>query len=154
MIHFKLERDNFGQLVLIDAEGKRRSGVDVLRAFPLTAPTKSISIVDSEGREALFFASIDDVPQPERKMLEEELEHREFFPVILRIINKPADSEPAEWQVETDRGITTFQLENSDHVHRVHGDHFTIQDSLGIRYRIPDGKKLNLHSRQVMERFL
>jgi hypothetical protein len=154
MINFTLERNNFGQLVLIDAEGKRHSGVDVLRAFPLTEPTKSISIVDSEGREALFIASLDDVPQPQRKILEDELAHREFFPVILRVINKPQDSEPSEWKVETDRGTTTFQLENADHVHRLRGDHFTIQDSLGIRYRIPDATKLDAHSRHVMERFL
>ena len=154
MINFKLDRDNFGQLVFIDAESKRFAGVDVLRAFPLTEPTKSISIVDNEGREILFIVSLHDVLQPERRLLEEELAHREFFPVILRVINKPSDSEPAEWHVETDRGITTFQLENADHVHRLRGNHFTIQDSLGIRYRIPDVAKLDIHSRNVMERFL
>ena len=154
MSNFKLEHDAFGQLILIDAEGIRHVGVDVLRAFPLTEPRKSISIVDSKGCEALFISSLDEVSLAERQTLEDELALREFFPVILRIVNKPSDSEPAEWQVETDRGRTAFQLENSDHVHRLRGDHFTIQDSQGIRYRIPDAKKLDIHSRQVMERFL
>ena len=71
MINFKLDRDNFGQLVFIDAESKRFAGVDVLRAFPLTEPTKSISIVDNEGREILFIVSLHDVLQPERRLLEE-----------------------------------------------------------------------------------
>ena len=154
MMHFRLERDNFGQLVLIDESGARHPGVEVVRAFPLSAPEKAISIVDSDAKETLFLSSLDEAPPAARKILEEELAHREFFPVILRILNTPTDAEPAEWHVDTDRGMTTFQLENSDHVHRLGGGHFTIQDSLGIRYRIPDAKKLDLHSRNVMERFL
>lgn len=151
---FHLERDCFGQLVLTDESGARHTGVEVVRSFPLTAPQKAISIVDSEGKEALFLATLDDAPAAERKILEDELAHREFFPVISRILNKPTDAEPSEWQVDTDRGVTTFQLENGDNVHRLGDGHFTIQDSLGIRYRIPDVKKLDLHSRNVMERFL
>lgn len=152
-MEFHLERDSFGQLILTDGSGKRYVGVEVVRSFPLTAPRKAISIVDQDGREAMFLNDLDEVPQRELAILEEELAQREFFPVINRIVNKPTDSEPAEWRVETDRGPATFQLENGDHVHRLGGDHFTIQDSLGIRYRIPDAKQLDLHSRNVMERF-
>ena len=79
---------------------------------------------------------------------------REFFPIILRILNKPTDTEPSEWKVETDRGVTTFQLENAEAVHRVAGNQFSIIDSQGIRYRITDTHKLDHHSRHVMERFL
>ena len=154
MMNFHLERDSFGQLVLTNESGTRYEGVEVVRAFPLSAPQIAISIVDSDAKEALFLKSLEDAPPAERTILEAELAHREFFPVILRILNKPTDAEPAEWRVDTDRGATAFQLENSDHVHRLGDGHFTIQDSLGIRYRIPDAKKLDLHSRNVMERFI
>ena len=154
MKSFELQRDNFGQLILSDETGNRCAGVEVVRSFPLSAPDKAISLVDSDGREALFLTTLDQAPAAARKVIEEELAQREFFPIIRRIVNKPTDAEPSEWQVETDRGQTTFLLENGDHVHRLGGDHFTIQDSLGIRYRIPDAKALDQHSRHVMERFL
>ena len=62
MMHFRLERDNFGQLVLIDESGARHLGVEVVRAFPLSAPEKAISIVDSDAKETLFLSSLDEAP--------------------------------------------------------------------------------------------
>jgi hypothetical protein len=151
---FTLSRNGWRQLTLLTADGERHEGVEPIRAFPLSAPGESISIVDSDGRELIYLSSLSTLDPGTRDILEEELAQREFFPHIRRIINRPADSEPAQWQVETDRGITTFQLDSADHIHR-RGDHeFTIIDSHGIRYRIPDARQLDAHSRRVMERFL
>ena len=54
-LDFQLERDAFGRLVLIDAQGERHAGVVPVRAFPLTAPSAGLSLVGSDGRERWRF---------------------------------------------------------------------------------------------------
>ncbi|MBL0157386.1 MAG: DUF1854 domain-containing protein [Bryobacterales bacterium] len=44
--------------------------------------------------------------------MEEELAQREFVPVILRIVNTPALTEPSSWRVETDRGPHDLEVES------------------------------------------
>ena len=48
-IDFQLERDAFGRLVLIDAEGQRHEGIVPVRAFPLSAPGEGLSLVGADG---------------------------------------------------------------------------------------------------------
>lgn len=151
---FTLERDQWRQLVLTDDEGNRHSGVEPVRAFPLTDPRHHISLCDAQGREILEVASLDELPEALRTLLEEELAQREFVPLILRILNTPPETEPAQWKVETDRGVTTFELDTEDNVHRLGKRQVSIVDSQGIRYLIADTRKLDSHSRHVLDRFL
>jgi hypothetical protein len=151
---FSLERDAWERLVLVDQDGQRYAGVEPIRAFPISDPAYAISIVDSEGRELIHVGALDDLRPAVREVIEVELARREFVPLVRRIVNDPPDSEPAEWTVETDRGVTTFQLESEDDVHRTDQHQFTIVDSHGIRYLIPDARKLDGFSRRVLDRFL
>ena len=128
-------------------------GVDVVRAFPVSDPHSAITIVSGEAKEIEHFSSIDELPGALRESVERELSLREFVPVIRRILNRPPDKEPAEWKVETDRGVTTFSVESDSDVH-CNGPHrVTIVDSHGIRYMIPDRRTLDPHSRRVLDRF-
>jgi hypothetical protein len=151
---FKLERDGRQRLVLTGADGERYENVEPVRAFPLSDPRRAISICSSDGREILEIDSLDDLDAATRASLERELAHREFIPVILRILNTPTQTEPATWQVETDRGITTFDVDSEDNVHRGDPHEVSLVDTHGIRYVIPDTRKLDHHSRRVLDRFL
>lgn len=151
---FTLRRDEFARLILTAREGTEYCGVEPVRAFPLSDPGHAISIVDADGREIVYLESLDELPEGTRPLVEEELALREFVPRIVRIVNTPDDSEPAEWTVETDRGLVTFQLDTEDNVHR-HGEReVSIVDSKGIRYLVPDTHRLDKHSRRVIDRFL
>lgn len=154
MTRFSLERNPRRQLVLTDSDGTRHVDVEAIRAFPLTDPRHHISILDEKGREVLFIESIDEVPEPERAALEDALSQREFVPEIRKVLNTPEHTEPSTWQVETDRGVTTFELESEDSVHRRDGRRVSIVDTHGIRYEIPDVNRLDHHGRKVLERFL
>jgi hypothetical protein len=151
---FSLERDAANRLVLVDADGERHVGVEAVRAFPISAPQRSISICDAEGRELICLATLEDLPPAIRETLEVELSQREFVPVIHRILNDPADTEPTEWEVETDRGVTVFQLESEEDLHRNEAHQVIIVDSHGIRYLISDLRVLDAHSRRVLDRYL
>ena len=116
---FHLERDVFGQLVLTDADGRQWSGVEPARAFPISCPEQWVSLCDAEGHEVLCVRELDKLPPDVRTMLEEELGRREFVPLIENILKVADDTDPSEWEVETDRGTTTFLLDSEDDVRRL-----------------------------------
>ena len=151
---FRLERNSLKRLVLIDEDGFRFEDVEPIRAFPLSDPKHAISICDERGREVVYVESLDDLDAQTRAVVEEELAKREFVPVIQRILNMPGESEPSTWQVETDRGVTTFEVESEDFIHRRDPHQMSIVDTKGIRYLVPDTRKLDAHSRRVLDRFL
>lgn len=154
MTEFRLHWDEEGQLVFTPSVGEVVAGVYPVRGFPLSDPGRCISICDGQGHEVWWIASLDALDGETRAMVEAELAQREFIPVILRVLNTPAQSEPATWQAETDRGVTTFEVESEDSIHRRGPHRVSIIDSRGIRYEIPDTRRLDAHSRRVLERFL
>lgn len=154
MTAFRLHRDESGQLVFTPDGGEALAGVYPVRAFPLSDPGRCISICDGQGHEVCWIESLDALDAETRATVEAELAQREFIPVILRVLNTPAQSEPATWQVETDRGVTVFEVESEDSIHRRGPHRVSMIDSRGIRYEIPDTRRLDAHSRRVLERFL
>ncbi len=154
MVSFTLERDSRQHLVLIDEQGQRYPDAAPVRAFPLSDPLHAISICDKDGREIVYIDSLDELSAETRAIVEEVLGQREFVPVILKILGTPARTEPTLWQVETDRGITSFEVESEDSIYRREPRQVSIVDVRGIRYLIPDSRKLDTHSRRILERFL
>jgi len=152
---FHLHRDPWGQLVLTDADGKQRVGVEPARAFPISAPDRFISICDAEGHEVVCVENPSDLPAEVRTVLNEELARREFVPVVQRIIRVLADTDPSEWQILTDRGPTTFLMNDSDDdVRRLGPFRAILVDTQGIHYLIPDTRKLDAGSRRILDRYL
>ncbi len=146
---FQLHRDAFDRLVLTDADGRKLVGVEPVRAFPISSPEVWLSIIDAEGHEVLCIREIDKLPSDLRKILEEELSKREFVPIIERITVVSADVDPSEWHVETDRGPTSFLLDSEDDVRRLGTYKALLIDTHGIRYIIPDTRKLDYASRRI-----
>jgi hypothetical protein len=151
---FGLHHDAWGRLVLTDAEGRQHAGVELVRAFPLSDPRHAIAICDAQGRELVWLADLDALPSPLARQIEEELAKREFVPLIRRILKVSAPVEPSEWEVETDRGRTSFVLDSEDDVHELDEQRALITDTHGIRYLIPDIQQLDAHSRRLLERYL
>jgi hypothetical protein len=151
---FGLNHDPWGRLVLIDAEGVRHIGVTPVRMFPVTDPLHWISIVDAAGTEIVCIEDIGDLPPAVRQVLETDLAGREFTPVIRRIHWVSGDTEPYEWDVETDRGRTQFVLGSEDHVRRLGPHKALVVDAQGVRYLVEDTRALNTYSRRIMERYL
>jgi hypothetical protein len=149
-----LHRDAHGRLVFTDAGGRQHVGVEPIRAFPLTAPRECVSLCDRAGRELLWIERLDDLPPEPRAALEEALERREFVPVLRRVIRISALAEPSEWEVETDRGPTRFILNSEDDVHPLEDGRALVKDAQGLRYLIPDLRRMDATSRRLLERYL
>jgi hypothetical protein len=152
---FTLERDDRGRLVLRCGDGRRIVGVEPARAFPISGPDGFVSICDPEGHELLYIEDVAVLPTELRGVLDEELAHREFVPIVQRIERVSADTDPSEWQIVTDRGPVTFLMEDSDNDVRRLGPHrILLVDSHGIRYLIPDTRRLDAASRRILDRYL
>ena len=151
---FKLERDAFGHLVLIEAEGVRHVGVVPVRAFPLSAPDEGLSLVGSQGRELLWIDRLDELPESVRALLVEDLAAREFAPTLLKLHKVSSFGVPSTWTVSTDRGDAQFVLKAEEDIRRLEGGALLIASAHGVQFRIPDVKALDRGSRKLLERFL
>jgi hypothetical protein len=155
MDDFTLEREDWGRLVLSFGDGRRIVGVEPARAFPISSPEGFVSICDPEGHELLFIEDASVLPAELRRVLEQALAQREFVPVVERIGQVSADTDPSEWHIVTDRGVATFLMEDSDNDVRRLGPHrILLVDSHGIRYLIPDTRRLDPSSRRILDRYL
>jgi len=151
---FALHHDPWGRLVLTDAQGQQHVGVAPVRAFPITDAEHWISICDAGGRELACIEELSELPAPDRRVLEEEIARREFIPVIRRVRSVSSYLEPAEWDVDTDRGRTQFVLRSEDDVRPLGPSCAMIFDAQGIRYLVPDTRLLDPVSRRAVERYL
>jgi hypothetical protein len=152
---FTIERDVWGQLILALADGRRLQGVEVARAFPISAPDEYVSFYDAEGHEVLCLEDPDTLSPAVWDMIEEELAKREFVPIVVRIESVSSDADPAQWSIVTDRGPTTFLMEDSDNdVRRLGPNRILLVDTHGIRYLIADTRRLDAASRRILARYL
>jgi hypothetical protein len=151
---WRLDRNAFGRLVLVDEEGEAHVGVVPVRAFPIGAPDEGVSLVGSDGHERLWVERLSSLPDDLRDLLTEELAQREFTPVITRILAVSTFSTPSTWQVETDRGTTSFVLRSEDDIRRLEEQALLILASHGVSFAVRDRLALDAHSRRLLDRFL
>jgi Domain of unknown function (DUF1854) len=150
----RLRLDPWGRLVLTDGDGVETVGVMPVRAFPISDPDRWIVLCDSEGRELVCIPDLAALGTDSREFLAQELARRHFVPIIRRVLQVSSYLEPAEWEVETDRGPTRFVLKTEDDVRRLGPHSAMIQDAQGTRYLVPDTRGLDAYSRRAVDRYL
>lgn len=151
---FRLTRNAFGRLVYSRNDGEVHEGIVPVRAFPIQAPESGIALVSAEGHELAWIDSLTDLPEAERKLIEEELASREFMPEIRSIRQVSSFATPSTWQVETDRGDASFVLKAEDDIRRIGATTLLIADSHSIHFLVRDFHALDKHSRKLLDRFL
>ena len=154
-LSLRMHRDAHGRLALTLPDGTAHSGVLPVRAFPLAAPEEGLSLVGADGHELLWLDRLDDLPEPARTLVREELAVREFVPTISKIVKVSSFSTPSTWDVETDRGTTTLVLKAEEDIRRLRGrTALLIASASGVQYAIADSTSLDRASRRLLERFL
>jgi len=150
----QLRRDAFGKLVFTNAEGEEFVGVIPVRAFPIQAPTRGISLVRDGGKEVAWIDDLAEQPEAIRALITEELEGREFIPEIETIRSVSSFATPCTWYVKTDRGETAFVLKVDEDIRRVGEASLLIADSHGINFLVRDMFRIDKGSRKILDRFL
>ena len=151
---FQLQRDAFGRLLLIDAEGQTHVGVVAVRAFPIAAPDEGVSLVDADGHELAWVPRLADLDAPCRQLLAEALEQREFMPRLLRVHGVSSFATPSTWDVDTDRGRAQFVLKGEEDIRRLGPGLLIVNDAHGVQYLIRDLQDMDRASRRLLDRFL
>lgn len=151
---FQLRRDSFGKLVFTGEDGVDIHGVIPVRAFPIQAPTRGISLVRDGGKEVAWIDDLATAPSQVRDLVTEELEGREFIPEIAHIVSVSSFATPCTWTVKTDRGDTAFVLKVDEDIRRIGEASLLISDSHGINFLVRDMFRIDKHSRKILDRFL
>ncbi len=149
-----LYRNDFGRLVLVDAQGAAHVGVVPVRAFPIAAPNEGLSLVGPDGYELAWVERLDALPHEVRLLIEGELAPREFVPTIERLLAVSGFATPSTWSVTTDRGPLDFVLKAEEDIRRLDGGALLIHSSEGLQLRVADRFGLDRASRRLLERFL
>lgn len=154
MTDWQLERDSFGRLILITADGVRHENVVPVRAFPIAAPDDGLSLLSVDGHELAWVERLADLALPARTLIEDELASREFIPQILRIRSVSSYATPSTWSVDTDRGDASFVLKVEEDIRRLPQGRLLIADAHGINFLVRDMAALDRGSRRILDRFL
>jgi hypothetical protein len=147
-------RDRFGQLMLKLTDGREYREVVLTLAFPLTHPSRMLVLRDSELHEIGIIDDYLTVDEQSRKLLEEELEKAYFIPRILRILSAQQEHHLGTFEVETDRGPRTVQIEFLQRIRFLPGGRVVLQDVDANRYEIASINNLDARSQALLEPFL
>lgn len=154
-LDLQLRRDAHGSLVLTLADGSEHVGVVPVRAFPMAAPEEGLSLMRTDGKEALWVAHMDLLAPAARALIEQDLAAREFVPTILKIRSVSGFSTPSTWDVDTDRGATQLVLKAEEDIRKLQGrTRLRITASDGVQFAVPDTTALDRASQRLLERFL
>lgn len=154
MTEFALALDAFGRLVLTDSTGKAHVGVVAVRAFPIAAPDEAVSLLDADGHELAWVPQLADCAEPQRSLMLEALQRREFMPVLRRLKSVSSFATPSTWDIETDRGSTQLVLQGEEHIRRIGPGLLIVSDVHGVQYLIRDLEQMDRASRRLLDRFL
>jgi hypothetical protein len=150
----RLERDADGRWTC-HTRGVEHRGVQVVRAFPLSAPEEDIAIVGADGHELAFVNRLDTLDENNQQAVREALAEREFMPVIERIQSVSTFATPSIWQVDTDRGATELVLKVEEDIRRLPGARrLLVTSGSGVVFEIRDRNALDRASQRLLERFL
>ena len=150
---FDLSFNATGKLEFVDANGVSHESVRPVRLFPLTHPELWISIQTSQGAELVCVEDPSALPDKIRTVLFQALAGREFVPVIRSITRITRAAEGFDWRVVTDRGETTFRVENDESIQTLGATRIVIIDRNNTRYLIPNSAALDSESKRKLERY-
>ncbi len=109
--------------------------VDLFRMFPFSHKNRMISVKEPGGAEIGIIRDMDDFPEIVRAILEKELDRRYFTPVVTGINRIREEYGQIYWEVETDRGRSSFTIRSSDRsVQQLPDGSCIITDPEGNRY--------------------
>lgn len=107
-----------------------------IRAFPVSARGKYISIRDIKGDELGIIKDPDKLDKDSRRFLEEEIRRRYLTPVIHRVRSLRDKFGIVNWEVETDRGVKKFVTRSIHESLEETDGGLMITDMEGNRYEI------------------
>jgi hypothetical protein len=122
------------------------------RCFPLTSGETFVSLAGADGKEVAVLENPLDLDAESKATLETELDVLYFTPVLQRILSLKQEASMWRWEVETQRGPTTFYLRGvRDSVHEVAPGRWQIYSVDGQRFEIRQLNELDARTQRLFE---
>lgn len=151
----RLYKDEFNRLKLKIEGDREYPEVRVVMGFPLTDPEHFVSLFEvKDGKKDKEIGIIEDVGKLDhesKKVLRAELKKEYFMPKITKINSMSEFHGIMKFDVETDKGRRVFETRYKEDIRRLSGGHIVIRDADGNRYEIPDHRKLDQRSRNLID---
>lgn len=126
--------------------------VKVVRAAPLSHPTRYICLLDAKDEEICMIDDLNPLNREMRALIEEELDRRYLTASIQRVNAVRNEYGTSYWDVQTDRGSREFVVQNVSENAQWLGDHrLLITDVDGNRFEIPHLNELDKKSLAAVE---
>ena len=128
--------------------------IHALRAFPLSHPTQLVQLFTS-GKDGVIgmLEEVEALAASDRRALEECLRRDRILPEVKRIVSTEELRHLVHWVVETDRGVTSFDMDKVyENVRRQPAGEVVLTDVVENRYLVyPEA--LDAASRELLERY-
>ena len=129
--------------------------VVIVRSFPLSEPSRYLSVRDGEGKEVGLIVDPAQLRSEDRALVQCELDRRYLVPAVTRIVSARERFGTVEWTMETDRGVVRFTTRNlRENVQRPGPGRIILNDVDGNRYDIVDVDRLTRSSQDLLFRHL
>lgn len=126
--------------------------VRLARLYPLSRPEQWISLSLPAGGELGVIEDLSHLDPDSLTAARAALDQRYLVPLIRRVLACRQQFDLLEWQVETDRGATTFVTRNArENVQRPYPGRIALTDVGGNRFDIVDVEALDAASRRLVE---
>lgn len=153
----RLRLNERGLIKLRLPDGTVKDDVHIVPAFPISRPGRFVHFQDADGKELGVLVDPRRLDRESRELLLAQADQAYFMPGITRIVRveERAGTGIARWEVETDRGWSTFDVvSRSESVWFVGRNRLVIRDADGNRYLIEDLTALDRRSRRLAELYL
>jgi hypothetical protein len=147
-----LGRNGDGTMMLSVDGGEPVRNVRVVRAAPLSHPTRYITFLNVKGRELCTVDRLEDLSPPQQQLVEEELAKYYLGNTIQRIHELESEFGIAYWDVETSRGRRDFVVQDvQSSITWLSPTRVLIVDVDGNRFEIADLRALDARSQSLVE---
>jgi len=148
-------RKNTEGNILLNTDGRQQIIANATAAFPLSDPQRIISLRDHNGQEIGILDDVSRLDPHSKPIISEALERSYFMPRITDILDIQENLNVFEWEVETDKGLRTFEVRSiRKNIRRIGQRQLIIKDVDGNRYEIRDWMTLPPHPQGLLEPFL
>ena len=145
----RVREDEFGGLV-VSVDGEEKTATKVVLAFPISGKSDCVSFLDDKGAEVALVGRPEELEEESREAVRRALERMYYVPKIVRIDAITETWGVSHWKVETDCGYAVFEVVAREHIRRLRGGRFLIQDADGNRFEIESTSKLDKRSQELI----
>jgi hypothetical protein len=129
--------------------------VKVVRAAPLTYPTRFVCLLDAKDEEICMIDDLAQLGEEQRTLLLEELDRRYLTSTIQQVISVRNEFGTSYWEVKTNRGPREFVIQNAAENAQWLGEHrLLLNDVDGNRFEVPRIDHLDRRSVSLIEQVL